>query len=87
MKIELELDEQFEEKIKELAAGANINVNAAAKIILEGFCDRVGSRIYTGSWSKGRDGDHRGMRYVVQFAPKPAIFRVRGDVAAEYEKK
>ncbi|MHA1167628.1 MAG: hypothetical protein ACTSP4_01915 [Candidatus Hodarchaeales archaeon] len=87
MKIEFDLGPDFEEKMKEIAAGANINIDAAAKLIVEGFCDRVGSRIYTGSWSKGRDGDHRGMRYVVQFAPKPAIFKVRGDVAAEYEKK
>lgn len=86
MKIEMDLKEEVVAKMKEIAEGANIPIDAAAEIILSNFAIGSGGRIFSGDWHRGNDDENKGFRYVVQWPFQPGMDKRRGNEVDNWRK-
>ena len=77
--MKLTLPEEIRKGLEEKAKDANINLEAAATLILTEFVRVFGSGIYVGTWRRGNTGGQKGMRYVVDWPFQPGLVKIPGD--------
>lgn len=77
--MKLTLPEEIRKGLEEKAKDANINLEAAATLILTEFVRVFGSGIYVGTWRRGNMGGQKGMRYVVDWPFQPGLVKIPGD--------
>jgi predicted transcriptional regulator len=72
--MEIELSENVEKKLDEIAAGANLPLKTAIEYILQQYVENPGSAIYAGTWRSAK-----GMRYVVQWPYLSGFLKLKED--------
>lgn len=80
--IKVNLKEDIQKKLQQIAEEANIPVEGAIALILEEFVNKPGGRIYTGLYTRGLVGEHKGYRYAIQWPFKTGFAKKKGDEIA-----
>lgn len=82
------MDVNFEgdtlENLKELAKEANLSPEGLIEVVMNQWVNNIGSRVYTGAWSKGEVEGVKGLRYVVQWPFKPGFIEATGDIVSKW---
>lgn len=78
--MEITLKPETEKKLDEIAAGANLPLEAAVRYILEQFVENPGGAVYAGTWRSAK-----GMRYVVQWPFISGFLKLKEDEVVRRE--
>ncbi len=78
--MEIELPDEVEKKLDEIADGANLPLETAIQYILEQFVENPGGAIYAGTWRRAK-----GMRYVVQWPFLSGFVKLKEDEVVRRE--
>jgi len=82
--MDVSFDEESMEKMKELATEANLSPEGLIECVMLQFIHNIGSRVYTGRWSKGEKDGVKGFRYVVQWPFRPGFCEATGDMVKKW---
>ncbi|KYK31502.1 MAG: hypothetical protein HXS46_07280 [Theionarchaea archaeon] len=78
--MEIELPDEVERKLDEIADGANLPLETAIQYILGQFVGNPGGAIYAGTWRRAK-----GMRYVVQWPFLSGFVKLKEDEVVRRE--
>ncbi|MFX0114169.1 MAG: hypothetical protein ACFFB3_06450 [Candidatus Hodarchaeota archaeon] len=80
--VKVNLKDEIQQKLQQIAEDASIPIEGAITLILEEFVNKPGGRIYAGAYSRGLVGEHKGYRYAIQWPFKSGFAKKKGDEIA-----